>query len=88
MPSETVEMMQGFFKQFAETDFAIVDNGQHNFSFTLTHYFGQQLILRPIKSTVVACSLPIRRIGVEEGVLAVVSLETTLPLLILDKYPA
>ena len=26
MPSETVEMMQGFFKQFAETDFAIVDN--------------------------------------------------------------
>ena len=26
MPSETVEMMQGFFKQFAETDFAIADN--------------------------------------------------------------
>ena len=26
MPSETVEMMQGFFNQFAETDFAIADN--------------------------------------------------------------
>ena len=69
-------------------DVRMVVNGQHDFSFTLTHYFGQQLILRPIKSTVVACSLPIRRIGVEEGVLAVVSLETTLPRLILDKYPA
>ena len=26
MPAETVEMMQGFFNQFAETDFAIADN--------------------------------------------------------------
>lgn len=26
MPSETVEMMQGFFNQFAATDFAIADN--------------------------------------------------------------
>lgn len=26
MPSETVAMMQGFFYQFAETDFAIADN--------------------------------------------------------------
>lgn len=26
MPSETIEMMQGFFNQFAETDFAIADN--------------------------------------------------------------
>ena len=26
MPSETIGMMQKFFKQFAETDFAIADN--------------------------------------------------------------
>ena len=31
MPSETVEMMQGFFNQFAETDFAIADN-PHSFN--------------------------------------------------------
>ena len=43
----------------------VVVNGQRDFAFILTHYFGQQLILRPIKSTVVACGLPIRRVGVK-----------------------
>ena len=29
MPPETIGMMQKFFKQFAETDFAIADNRAH-----------------------------------------------------------
>ena len=61
-------------RQAVWTACRVVVNGQRDFAFILTHYFGQQLILRPIKSTVVACGLPIRRVGVKEGVLAVVSL--------------
>ena len=78
-PRDAVGIEQG-------RDVWVVIDGEHHFTLHAAHGFGQPLVFFPAELLRVADRLPIRRVGIKEGVRPVVAFQAALPRLILNVH--
>nr|WP_304668227.1 hypothetical protein [Neisseria polysaccharea] len=86
VPTDGIDKLKAGGSEIFEqlSNIGMVVNRQYNFA--LCHCFCKQLVLHPIKRTGIACCLPIRRVGIEEGMFAVVAFKVPFPRFVFNEY--